>query len=93
MPRHAGTFQVKRIVCGDALLLIPTLPDRSVNLCLTSPPYAMQRKRQYGGVPENDYPAWMVAIMAATAPCAPICFPFRSSSTRIQPPSTVLPLP
>jgi DNA modification methylase len=68
MPRHAGTFQVKRIVCGDALLLIPTLPDRSVNLCLTSPPYAEKRKRQYGGVPEADYPAWMVAVMAALRP-------------------------
>jgi site-specific DNA-methyltransferase (adenine-specific)/site-specific DNA-methyltransferase (cytosine-N4-specific) len=53
------------IICGDALALIPTLPDRSVQLVLTSPPYAMQRRRQYGGIPEKDYPAWMVAIMAA----------------------------
>jgi DNA modification methylase len=68
MPRHAGTFQVKRIVCGDALLLVPTPPDRSVNLCLTSPPYAEKRKRQYGGVPEADYPAWMAAVMAALRP-------------------------
>ena len=68
MSRHAGTLQVNRIVCGDALLLTPTLPDRSVNLCLTSPPYAMQRRRQYGGVSEEEYPAWMVAVMAALRP-------------------------
>src|ERR1035438_8176789 len=57
-----------RVICGDALTLISTLPYGSVNLCLTSPPYAMQRKRQYGGVPEKDYPAWMVAVMAALRP-------------------------
>jgi len=59
---------MNRIVCGDALLLIPTLPDRSVQLVLTSPPYAMERRRQYGGVPEKEYPAWMVAVMAALRP-------------------------
>jgi DNA modification methylase len=68
MPRQAGTLQVNRIVCGDALMLISTLPDRTVNLCLTSPPYAMQRRRQYGGVAEKDYPEWMMAIMAELRP-------------------------
>jgi site-specific DNA-methyltransferase (cytosine-N4-specific) len=68
MPRQAGTLRVNRIVCGDALALIPTLPDRSVALALFSPPYAMQRRRQYGGVPEKEYPAWMVAVMAALRP-------------------------
>jgi DNA modification methylase len=56
------------IICGDALALIPTLPDRSVNLCLTSPPYAEQRKRQYASISEKHYPAWMVAVMAALRP-------------------------
>src|ERR1017187_1329169 len=68
MPRKAGTFQVNRILCGDALLLIPTLANRSVALALSSPPYAMQRKRQYGGVPEKDYPSWMCRVMAALRP-------------------------
>ncbi len=57
-----------KIVYGDALSLIPMLPDRSINLVLTSPPYAMQRKRHYGGVPESQYPAWMVSVMAALRP-------------------------
>ena len=68
MPRHAGTLQVNRIVCGDALALIPTLQDRSVNLCLTSPPYAMQRRSQYGGVTETEYPTWMCRVMASLRP-------------------------
>ena len=41
------------IICGDALTLIPTLPNRSVNLVLTSPHYAKQRKRQYASISEN----------------------------------------
>jgi len=59
---------VNRIVCGDALLLIPTLPDRSVALALFSPPYAEQRRKQYASVSEKEYPAWMVSIMAALRP-------------------------
>jgi len=61
-------MRLGQIACGDALKLIPTLADRSVDLCLTSPPYAMQRKRQYGGVPEKDYPAWICRWMLALRP-------------------------
>jgi hypothetical protein len=69
--KQHGTFYSMRqpktgtIICGDAATLISTLRDRSVSLCLTSPPYAEQRKRQYRGVPEKDCPAWMVAVMEA----------------------------
>lgn len=58
----------RTVICGDALMLIPKLANRSVALALFSPPYAMQRKRQYGGVAEQDYPAWMTAIMSALRP-------------------------
>jgi DNA modification methylase len=53
----------KRITCGDCMKLIPTLDDESVNLVLCSPPYAEQRKRQYNGVSEADYPTWTVEWM------------------------------
>ncbi|WP_415649105.1 DNA-methyltransferase [Rhodococcus ruber] len=35
---------------------------------VTSPPYAMQRKSTYGGVPESDYPEWTVEWMRALKP-------------------------
>ena len=57
-----------KVICGDALMLVPTLRNESVALALFSPPYAMQRKRQYGGVPEDEYPAWMCRVMAALRP-------------------------
>lgn len=51
-----------RVVCGNCFDLIPTLGDGSVQLVVTSPPYAEQRK-QYKGVAEQDYPAWAVEWM------------------------------
>jgi DNA modification methylase len=41
------------IVKGDCMEVIPSLPDGSVSACITSPPYAMQRKMLYGGVTEK----------------------------------------
>jgi DNA modification methylase len=51
------------ILEGDCVDVMATLPAESVDAVITSPPYAMQRKATYGGVPEADYPAWTVAWM------------------------------
>lgn len=56
------------IIHGDCLDVMPTLAPDSVDAVVTSPPYAMQRKKQYGGIPEKDYPAWTVAWLAALRP-------------------------
>jgi site-specific DNA-methyltransferase (adenine-specific) len=40
---------VDRILCGDAFALILDLPDESVNLVITSPPYFHQREYLSGG--------------------------------------------
>lgn len=48
---------------GDCIEVMRTLPAESVDAVITSPPYAMQRKSTYGGVPEGEYPAWTVAWM------------------------------
>lgn len=49
---------------GDCIDVMRTMPAESVDAIITSPPYAMQRKATYGGIPEADYPAWTVAWMA-----------------------------
>jgi site-specific DNA-methyltransferase (adenine-specific) len=51
------------ILEGDCIDVMRTLPSESVDAVITSPPYAMQRKATYGGVPESEYPAWTVAWM------------------------------
>jgi DNA modification methylase len=49
--------------CGDSLDLLGKLPDESVNLVLTSPPFALQREKEYldrsGNKPQEDYVEWL----------------------------------
>ena len=56
------------VLHGDCLDLIPTLEDGSVSLVVTSPPYAEQRAGHYEGIPEEDYPDFMVQWMDALRP-------------------------
>ena len=46
-------------VCGDSLELLSRLPDESVNLVLTSPPFALQRKKEYGNKNQDEYIEWL----------------------------------
>lgn len=48
---------------GDCIDIMKQIPDESIDLVVTSPPYAEQRKNQYGGIPEQDYPKWSAAWM------------------------------
>ncbi|MDD5287759.1 MAG: site-specific DNA-methyltransferase [Dehalococcoidales bacterium] len=50
------------IICGDCLNVLKTLPDTSVNLIFTSPPYADNRKNTYDGVPIDRYVEWFLPI-------------------------------
>lgn len=45
---------------GDASELLKRLPDNSVNLIITSPPYALHFKKAYGNVDKADYVDWFV---------------------------------
>ncbi len=55
---------LNRIVCGNSLEVLPQMPDKSVNLIVTSPPYADQRKKTYGGVHPDKYVDWFLPIAA-----------------------------
>ena len=45
--------------CGDSLDLIRELEDNSVDLIVTSPPFALQRKKSYGNVDQEEYVDWL----------------------------------
>lgn len=45
--------------CGDSLNLLPQLPDNSLDLVITSPPFALQRKKEYGNESQAEYVAWL----------------------------------
>jgi site-specific DNA-methyltransferase (cytosine-N4-specific) len=54
-------FQTKfgKIVQQDSLeYMRHSLPDESVDLIFTSPPFALLRKKDYGNVAEDEYVAW-----------------------------------
>jgi DNA modification methylase len=43
----AWTVAVNKIVCGDCFDIVNLLPDKSVDVCVTSPPYWQQRDYGY----------------------------------------------
>ena len=47
---------------GDSKDVLKQLPENSVDLIVTSPPYADQRKNTYGGVPPDKYVEWFLPI-------------------------------
>jgi len=50
------------IFLGDAADVLKTLDQNTVDLIVTSPPYADQRKSTYGGIPVNKYVEWFLPI-------------------------------
>jgi site-specific DNA-methyltransferase (adenine-specific)/site-specific DNA-methyltransferase (cytosine-N4-specific) len=47
---------------GDAGILLQSVQDNSVDLIITSPPYADQRKDSYGGIHADKYVEWFLPI-------------------------------
>lgn len=48
--------------CGDSLELLGKLPNESVNLVVTSPPFALQRKKEYGNKNQSEYIDWLAGF-------------------------------
>jgi site-specific DNA-methyltransferase (cytosine-N4-specific) len=44
---------------GDSLELLERLPEESVNLVMTSPPFALLRQKEYGNKDEAEYVEWL----------------------------------
>ncbi len=55
-------LKTNKIICGDCLNILPTLPENSINLIVTSPPYVDSRKKTYGGIPVDKYVEWFLSI-------------------------------
>jgi len=46
-------------LCGDSAELLGHLPDQSVDLIMTSPPFALLRQKAYGNKEQDQYVAWL----------------------------------
>ena len=49
-----------RAYLGDSLERLPSFEDASVNLIMTSPPYALHFKKEYGDVSQDRYVEWFL---------------------------------
>jgi DNA modification methylase len=45
---------------GNSLEMLKQIPDGSINAVITSPPYALHFKKEYGNVSKNNYVAWFI---------------------------------
>ena len=57
------TSELGAAYCGDSMELLERLPDESVNLVMTSPPFALQREKEYldrsGNQTQDGYVEWL----------------------------------
>jgi DNA modification methylase len=58
-PRLAYETMLGKMWHGDALDVLRRLPDDSVNLVVTSPPFALAKPKAYGNEAEAEYVAWL----------------------------------
>ncbi len=53
---------------GDSRDLLATLPPNSVDLIITSPPFALLREKSYGNKDQTEYVDWLVTFGKAALP-------------------------
>lgn len=51
--------QKGQCIVGDSLELLKTLEEGSVNLVMTSPPFALLRQKSYGNLVQEEYVDWL----------------------------------
>ena len=57
-PKIFRKTQWGKLILGDALDFLPSLADNSVDLVMTSPPFGLVRKKDYGNVDAAEYLDW-----------------------------------
>jgi len=57
-PRIFHETSLGKIVCGDSLDVLAQYDDNSVDLIMTSPPFGLVRKKDYGNVEADRYIEW-----------------------------------
>jgi DNA modification methylase len=79
-------FEDGQIMHGNCLDIMGSLEPKSIDLVITSPPYADQRKGQYQGISEKEYPKWTVEWMNEVrrlmTPTGSACIVIRSHIER-----------
>ena len=56
------SLELDKIYLGDCKEILKIIPDGKIDLIVTSPPYAYNRKSTYGGIPIKGYVDWFLPI-------------------------------
>ncbi len=66
LPKETEAYRTARGAahCGDSRELLRGLPDESVDLVMTSPPFALQRQKAYGNKDQAEYIDWLMEFAA-----------------------------
>ncbi|MBI4602323.1 MAG: site-specific DNA-methyltransferase [Planctomycetes bacterium] len=61
LPKETHVYRTRRgfQVCGDSREILELLPAASVDLIVTSPPFALLRQKTYGNEEQSAYVAWL----------------------------------
>ena len=70
IPREHRVYSTRfgQQFCGDSRAILRLLPERSVDLIVTSPPFALLRKKSYGNEGQGEYVAWLSEFGRAALP-------------------------
>jgi len=61
-PRLFYKTPLGKAYLGDSLEFLPEIATESINLILTSPPFALKRKKEYGNEDEDKYVDWFMSF-------------------------------
>ncbi len=53
-----------KCIVGDSIELLKSIDDNSINLVMTSPPFALLRQKSYGNLEQEEY-AELLALSAS----------------------------
>ena len=59
-PEPIYRTELGALFCCDSLEFMRHMPDDAVDLVITSPPYALHFKKEYGNADQQDYVAWLL---------------------------------
>lgn len=62
-------LELNKAYFDDALNILKIIPDNSIDVIITSPPYAERRKKAYGGIPEEKYVEWFTPLRYRNKTC------------------------
>lgn len=62
--KYAQVYKTRKgmQICEDSLEILRVLPDESIDLIMTSPPFALLRQKKYGNEEQDDYVQWLSAF-------------------------------